>query len=423
MKFFRYVFVGIFLINSCYGYSQWIEVNSIPQRSIQVLNFLDDNLGYALMKSELNNVITLEKTTNGGEFWTSLIGLPVQGVEFQDIHFYAEGEGVMLIRDQNLTMNKTRIYQTFDDGESWNDISPPMTETGVGVGQCKFFNQDTGFFVTEKTLYKTQNGGTQWEVIEFDDYLLSLDFINAENGTLGTWDGTFGYEGGMLTTSDGGATWTETLLDENYTSIGKVQCLSNSLSFASPIHGWSAIQASQFYKTIDGGNNWNVISIPDPIENSTLRQVHFNDEMNGVIYVGNHTTSFIYHTTDGGATWEEQETFPSVYDTDMQLTANSGYITGALGIFYKMLGSTVTKELLTDVEVKLFPSPVQSGQAIGWTSSEEFSALSIMSSDGKMIYHQALNQNHTVLPHLNTGLYLIRFWNDKTETTKKLYIE
>jgi photosystem II stability/assembly factor-like uncharacterized protein len=422
MNYFKFLFIGLFLIHSCYGYSQWVELNSIPQQTIQVLSFLDDNLGYALMKNESSSSYTLEKTSDGGESWTS-IDLPVPDVEFQDIHFYAEGQGVMLIRNLDNVMAPTRIYQTLDDGVTWQDISPDMTATGFGNGQCQFLSQDVGFFATDRSLYMTQDGGTQWTVTEFTNYILALDFLDIEHGTLGTWDGTFAYKGGMLSTSDGGVNWTETLLNENYSSIGKVQRLSNNLSFAAAVQGWAAIQADQFHKTTDGGSTWNSIVIPEPFDDSTLKQVHFRDEMNGVICVGNFTTTLIYHTSNGGATWEEEGTFSSIYEADMQLTTYSGYITGDEGIFYRLTDSTPTKELLTSIEVDLFPSPVQSGHAINWTSAETFSDLVVMNRDGKMIYQQAVDQSNAVLPNLNTGLYLIRLSNEEREVIKKLYVE
>ena len=422
MKRIEYLLISGILICSYNIFGQWTEVSSIQGRSIHTLNFLDDDLGYALMIKDPGGAATIEKTINGGNNWTEL-NLAVQSGEFQDIYFYAEGEGVVLVRDLSNDVVPTKIFQTMDDGASWQDISPDATVNGVGVGQCQFLNQNTGYFATERNLYTTLDGGENWNLIEFNEYILSLDFLDANHGTIGTWDGTFAYKGGMQSTSDGGATWTNNLLTEAYTSIGEVRRISNSLAFASPVHSWASINAGQFYKTTDSGANWSNISIPEPTNNSTLRQIDFKDEMNGVICVGDNNTTYIYRTSNGGTTWIEEGSISSTYDSDMQLTSNSGYIAGKIGSFYKRSGSTSTKEAIANVEINLFPIPVKSGQTITWNSSEMFTNLSIIDQVGKTIHQQSLNQNHATLPNLAAGFYFVQLLNDKVLKTIKLIVE
>ena len=69
--------------------------------------------------------ITIEKTSDGGESWASL-DLPVLDVEFQDIHFYADGQGVVLTRDLDNTATPTMIYHTLNDGATWQNITPEI---------------------------------------------------------------------------------------------------------------------------------------------------------------------------------------------------------------------------------------------------------------------------------------------------------
>lgn len=422
MKFSQFLFTTFFLLSSFLGYSQWSELTSIPQRSIKVLSFVDDNLGYAMMTSEINNITTLEKTIDGGQSWVSIV-LPVEDVDFQDIHFYEEGKGVLLFRNTADDMVPTRLFQTIDDGANWKDISPSTTAVGVGAGKCKFLNESIGFFATDKTLYSTNDGGNQWSTIEIDNYILAIDFLDEDHGIIGTWDGTFGYKGGMLTTTDGGENWIETTLDENYTSIGKVQWLSPSLSFAAPIHGWSSILASHFYKSTDGGNNWSVVGIPTPFENATLRQVHFIDEMNGVICVGNTVTINIYHTANGGETWNKAGSFVSSYDTELQIIDSVGYIGGPQGLLYKSVSLSSTNDVGSKQDIKLFPNPILAGETIQWYSLESFSKVFITNSIGETIVYQDLKQNKILMPQTSSGIYFIHLSNDKNQVVKKVYIE
>jgi photosystem II stability/assembly factor-like uncharacterized protein len=422
LKPIKFSFFALLLLCNYDGFGQWTEISNLDDRFIMTLSFLDDNLGYTLMNDNTGNAPAIMKTIDGGANWIE-VSLPVQTGEFQDLYFYAEGEGVIVIRDLSNDVVPTKIFRTLNDGVNWEDISPDVTVNGVGVGQCQFLNQNIGFLATEKTLYTTMNGGEDWMSTDFNEYILSLDFLDADHGILGTWDGTFNYKGGMLTTTDGGLTWTNTLLDETYTSIVEVRQISNTIAYAAPIHSWAAIQAGYIYKSTDSGNSWNTIDIPMPDDDFTIRQIDFKDEMNGVVCVGNYITTKIYQTTNGGQTWVEEGEISSTNDSDLQLTPNSGYLGGKTGSFYKRSGTTSVKEAPAKIDVSIFPSPSKSGQSISWNSSERFTHLIIFDQTGTTIHQQSIHQDHTTLPHLSSGFYFVQLLSENGFTTAKLVVE
>ena len=412
---------AILFICSYNSFGQWTENSNIEDQFVHTFSFLNDDLGYALMK-DVTSVARVSKTMDGGANWTPL-NLPTQAGELQDIHFYVEGKGVVVIRHLMNTVVPTMIFRTLDDGQTWEDISPAATAIGVGLGHCQFLNDDIGFLATDRFIYTTTDGGATWNATMFDEYILSMDFLDADHGALGTWDGTFNYSGGMLVTTDGGLSWSNNQLNETNTSIGRVRQLSTNLVIAAAIDTWAANQGNKIYKTTDDGANWTEITIPMAVNGLGLQQLDFKDELNGVAFIGNSTTTKVYETNDGGQNWTEGGIISTMEGLDLQLTPNSGYVSGKTGSFYKRSGTTATKLIPTELNISIFPSPVKSGQNISWTSKESFTSLLIVTQTGETIHQQTLHKNKTTLPPLPAGIYYVQFSNEKGTRTTKLVVE
>ena len=421
MKLIKILVLFSLVICSNPSFGQWVEMNNIDGRTIVSLHFLDDNMGYATMNNGYGTSFSVMKTTDGGANWIDL-NLPDQSGDYLDINFYAEGKGVLVVRDFGNSALPTMVFKTGNDGQAWVDITPEDSEKGT-TGKCKFIDDNTGFFATNKFFFTTTDGGDSWIRQEFEDFIISLDFLDDMNGTLGTWNGRFSYKGGMLSTADGGLTWKKHSLEKNYTSILEVRQLTKDLAFAAPVHSWAALIAGEFYKSIDGGATWDLMEIPKQEEDHVLYQFDFIDEMNGVICVGDFSEIIIYSTTDGGQSWIEEGSMKWAYDNDMQLTANSGYIGGVEGGFYKRTGTASISEPYSNISINISPMPVQSGQIIEWTSDEVFSELTIIDQSGKIIHKQYLDQNRTILPQLNPGIYFAQFHNKEQMATTRLVVE
>ena len=129
-----------------------------------------------------------------------------------------------------------------------------------------------------------------------------MRFVDPENGWIS------GQEGLILHTTDGGKTWQR---QKSGTSVYLF-----SLSFIDRNRGWAIGDKSILLQTTDGGANWSLhkittaaqkevsaeeaIASADPV----LYDVQFLDANNGWV-VGEFGK--IYHTTDGGQTWSEQQ--------------------------------------------------------------------------------------------------------------------
>ena len=404
------------------GRGQWTEISNLGDRKIETLVFLNDDLGYALMNEGTGHMPSLMKTTNGGADWEEL-NMPVETGEFQDIDFYEEGKGVLLIRDLSNDTVPTKLYRTTDDGMSWDNISPKTTARGVGVGQCQFLNSNYGFIATDRFLYITEDAGDNWIPLEFEDYILSLDFLDPDHGILGTWNGRFSYKGSMLMTSDGGANWKTFTLDEDYTSIVEVRQLTERVALAAPVFSWASIRAHNLYKTTDGGSTWNEIELPLPDEDYTLRQIDFKNENDGVICQGDFNLTIIYGTSDGGSTWTQEGTISSNDNTDLQLTPNSGYIGGNTGSFHKRTKSTSMRSILSETDIVLYPLPARAGQAIHLSAPRSFNKLSLIDPSGRTIYQRSIDEDMITLPLLDPGCYIISLTDGKVIASEQIIVE
>src|SRR5688572_7222580 len=129
MKHFgKFCLIALLLVGS-FCHAQWDAINIQPDKYAVTLNFLTDDLGYALIQQNPFNQRTIEKTTDGGATWTALT-LP-NADELQDVDFSANGVGVLVVRNLQSSVTPTKVFQTTNDGTSWQDISPDTTSSGI----------------------------------------------------------------------------------------------------------------------------------------------------------------------------------------------------------------------------------------------------------------------------------------------------
>lgn len=152
-------------------------------------------------------------------------------------------------------------------------------------------------------ILRTSDGGQSWQVKDSgtDAALYSIDFPDGQHGWISGQDGI------MLHSKDGGETWQQqdSQLDDPIFGI----------SFVDTNHGWAAADRATYLKTTNGGESWQsgyiqpslegvgadaTLALVDPI----FYAVQFLDENSGWI-VGEFGK--IYHTTDGGQHWAEQQ--------------------------------------------------------------------------------------------------------------------
>jgi photosystem II stability/assembly factor-like uncharacterized protein len=279
--------------------------------------FEDENIGYVT-----GNGGRIFKTIDGGDSW------------IQHSPTYNDLNHIQFL-DNNIGYTQTRgnFYKTTDSGNTWDFLSTLNLFSTEYDSHFTFVNENIGYAATIESgnVVKTTDGGITWSVLNngyelIDEGITSIFFIDENNGFI---SGGYNF-GKVIKTTDGGLSWTQV---ESLT-FEQIQFLNSQVGYAHRKYGGT------MYKTIDGGNTWNIsIEVDDSIES-----FHFLDENNGY-FVG--PNSLIYKTTDGGTTWQE---FPEPYLRLEQVkfySKNVGYVSDYVGRLYKTMNGGESWEYLT----------------------------------------------------------------------------
>lgn len=323
------LFLTIFIISSCSKEKidpippyipDWIEIRGEEEYvSFYDIKFADDNFG--LISGASGRLFI---TVNGGVTWEK-IELGVDQSFFE----------ASVLNKNIFAVGGSSLFVTKDGGESFSEVRKhsslyhrPQT--------IELINEQIWYVGESNGVYKTIDGGANWDLVYREGRGMSIFGIQLINSTLFyAWGGTYAYEdtpdeliiystGFLSKTTDGGNTWTDTQ-DTLITSWA-----ISGISFPSANVGYAVNGKRKLYKTTDGGDNWEYISTQG--RNSHL--LHFINEHTGYYP----TDKKLYKTTNSGISWEidlevdtlEQQPFYTIINTENYL-----YLLSGSGAVYK----------------------------------------------------------------------------------------
>lgn len=249
------------------------------------LGFVDAKRAWAVGDSG-----TILATTDGGATWqpqTSGIKTDLKSIRFTDANkgWCVGDEGVVL--------------KTVDGGATWSPAQVPAFPGSTAFATLLFTDAQNGFIggfgkgEDGKRYLRTKDGGAKWDTLQLP---ISAYYPGAVM-CLASW-GTrrmiaSGYQGLILRSEDGGATWTE---------ISQGPRLEiNAMHMVDANTGWVAGSNGTFAKTVDGGRHW--VSQTAPGGGTILRDIQFLSADTGWASA----YSSVYRTVDGGKTWSAAE--------------------------------------------------------------------------------------------------------------------
>ena len=286
---------------------KWEHLNPLPSGfAANDMFFLNDTLGFII------NDHQLLRTTDRGLTWEVLSDtIGGQRIEFSAGIGYVVG-------------NQGAAYKSTHLGAAWtriNGFSPQDNLNAISI-----INWDTLMVTSDNKLFISTNGGMSWtsKKIDFIYVLREADvedswFFNALKGSVACENGL------MLKTNDGGESWQPTLTSDVIPSN------FNRIYFIDQFTGFALRDHSNLYKTINGGESWNLV-------NGSLEafDLHFLDQKNGFAageFGG------IFMTTDGGLTWNSISQSSNIGDNDLStvffLNEMVGYAAGLMGRILK----------------------------------------------------------------------------------------
>ncbi|WP_435132731.1 YCF48-related protein [Formosa sp. A9] len=292
--------------------------------SMYGIYFQDSNVGYAT--GARGRII---KTTDGGNTWVSH---SENYIDFSQIQFIDNNIGY--------AQSRKNFYKTTDGGDTWFFVGYLGLKTSVPNCKFTFLNENLGYVTTGPPdaghVFKTINGGVTWSVLKngnniINDGITSIFFLDEDKGFI---SGGF-IQSKVMKTVDGGVNWTKV----SNQSFGQIQFLDSQVGYGNPIGNYY----SAMYKTIDGGDTWNICL---ELEGENNTAFHFVDENNGYL-LGDRDHGLIYKTNDGGTNWEKLE-IPDEWYTQVKFySKNVGYIADEDGRLYKTENGGVSWEYLT----------------------------------------------------------------------------
>lgn len=218
---------------------------------------------------------TLLATTDAGATWTQLTS--PSGLVLK-LGFVDTSRGWAVAETEpgsgGYGYDKLAIFATSDGGKSWTkqwqgplpqNLSGMMSETRVRVS---FSDAKDGYVLAGGTLLSTKDGGTNWTPVSVPNGFVPDDvsFVNGQSGWIAGQTGgkpnTTEATGPLVfSTSDGGKTWKQVFsAKDNLPRDNVYWGDSGTISFTSATEGWLYFKDSAMrgylYHTTDGGTAW-----------------------------------------------------------------------------------------------------------------------------------------------------------------------
>lgn len=308
------------LLKTTDGGANWKFKNTLPDTTIGLIHFLDENTGWI---SNLQG--ELFKTTDGSESWTEQFlnknSFPLFYFKFFDENngyvfgwdnylyrttdggenwemqtlkeLMGGGQNSLSISDERVIIgveNDGVIKRTVSNGYSWDSIS---TGTLYEMSDVHFINDTTGWAISKnKLILKTTDAGTTWVNQKYKnkarDYFIDIHFFNENTGILSDRAGYF------YKTTNAGAEWTQ-ISEISDVSIHDIYFVNEQVGY---VAYWSS-SVNEFFvkKTTEGGNYWDHCKA---FADTSIDKLHFLNENLG--YTASKNGIFI-KTTDGGKNW------------------------------------------------------------------------------------------------------------------------
>jgi photosystem II stability/assembly factor-like uncharacterized protein len=307
------------------GGKTWL-LSTTVSGTVYDVDLLDQNTGYAGGFGEVR------KTINGGQTWTSQ-PIPLFG-NFVGIDFVSATTGWVVGAEGS-------VYKTSDGGTSWTRQRHDTQAFYTGVS---FVDANQGWVCGNSTILHTTDGGATWvtQSVPAGADAIEVRFVDGQNGFAA------GALRTLLHTVNGGQTWTLQLggvfndpanrypfngLDATSTTAAVAVGGGNSIytttnagakwvsrgsgSGTIPFrmartdanHIWAANSNSEVLYTVNGGKKWerSIIQVQISCDIcSNTGDIAFLDNNEGWAVINGEftSTSWVWHSVDGGKTWQ-----------------------------------------------------------------------------------------------------------------------
>ncbi len=346
----------------------------------------------------------INHSTNGGQSWVNQ-GADAETMFWLDIDMantqtgYASGMAAFIMLDS--------VQKTSNGGQTWVNVNNSSAITAfpdvltLDASNVIVSGLWTQFFQERQGIWVTNNGGNSWDRHTWgvSDWVSGSFFLDPNYGWVygGTWPtdevtGMFRYHPSLVRpdragdeesyaamvrrTTNGGNTFT-TIFDRDGFDV-------RSASFINKNEGWiscswddGANYKGNVFHTTDGGVTWEEQTIPSA-GYANVNDIHFFNRREGWgagFKVGALTVqTVILHTMDGGRTWVQDPFNTNIGPMNMTwLDESEGWTTGANDFQYSRIVHFQDSSRDPKAELRHVSPPqnAQPGQTLNWTVQAE----------------------------------------------------
>jgi photosystem II stability/assembly factor-like uncharacterized protein len=310
------------------------EVNSIGEidfnGSVQSFQFLDEKTGFAMLSKNVGGYVEVFKTIDGGKTWSNLnIGIKQypRGMVFKDKNF-----GIITVHDVTgcpppNCQNKCVLLKTENGGINWEEIE---FEDLKGILYHPQYDHEGNLYANlylneQSTMMKSVDNGVNWDTL-FSSAALSFKLVTysfeifEDKIFVSTKDGKISVistSGQLLKTIDVGnsSIWDVEIIDENNLIV---------------------VLSDKVIKSTNGGDTW------ETIYEESARMIGFDSVDKGLMLLEKSScptdvyqvNDLIASTKNGGLSWLDAEETT----TNLRINFSNSQKMGN-GIWYMMIGN------------------------------------------------------------------------------------
>ena len=223
--------------------------------------------------------------------------------------------------------NESNLYS----GLKFRSIGPAFMSGRIAEIAINPVNENEWYVaVGSGGVWKTVNAGTTWQPLTDDQSFYSTGSITIDpNNTNTIWLGTgenvggrhVGVGKGVFLSRDGGKTWKNKGLNksEHISKIIVNKNDSNTVFIASQGPLWSSGGDRGLYKSINGGESWNLVLsvnewtgvtdvVVDPRDENVMYAATWQRHRNVAAYMGGGPGTKLFKSIDGGDSWRQLKT-------------------------------------------------------------------------------------------------------------------
>ena len=190
----------------------------------------------------------LIKSMDGGKTWQQVATILEPPVDFHAMAVSKSDPNVIIGYDSA----GRGLFKTIDAGKSWETLPVPDYITALAIDPNDANVMFAGFAGTQKGIAKSTDGGTSWTVLDGYKGLTIFTLYFDDDSVLYTHTS----ETGLAKSDDMGETW-KTINKPDLTIMSIAADSQNKIIY---VAGYSPGGFQEVYRSLDDGNNWNLIA-------------------------------------------------------------------------------------------------------------------------------------------------------------------